>query len=179
MRRTTIAARASSTVRSWCARCRRPVRPAAAVRAVGHRRVKYRTGPGSQGNGSFGHWYVGQLGPNSELGDIPDIPVPAAEGLYYWIPAGEIAQDIEELVSFFEWLFGGSSAPPTPRQLLHGRHPLYPVILGIQIGLLPDEASAGELGRTRALARLCQGRPQSSGGISIWPESTELIRFIC
>jgi hypothetical protein len=105
------------------------------------RQVPY--GPGSQGNGSFGHWYVGQLGPNSELGDIPDIPVPAAEGLYYWIPAGEIAQDIEELVSFFEWLFGGSSAPPTPRQLFHGRHPLYPVILGVQDGLIPTEVSDG------------------------------------
>lgn len=105
------------------------------------RQVPY--GPGSQGNGSFGHWYVGQLGPNSELGDIPDIPVPAAEGLYYWIPAGEIAQDIEELVSFFEWLFGGSSAPPTPRQLYHGRHPLYPVILGVQDGLIPTEVSDG------------------------------------
>ena len=114
------------------------------------RQVPY--GPGSQGNGSFGHWYVGQLGPNSELGDIPDIPVPAAEGLYYWIPAGEIAQDIEELVSFFEWLFGGSSAPPTPRQLFHGRHPLYPQILGIQNGLIPTEGSPTS-GQGRPLAK--------------------------
>ena len=69
--------------------------------------------------------------------------MPAAEGLYYWIPAGEIAQDIEELVSFFEWLFGGSSAPPTPRQLYHGRHPLYPVILGITDGEIPTMESSG------------------------------------
>jgi hypothetical protein len=32
--------------------------------------------------------------------------------------------------------------PPTPRQLLHGRHPLYPVILGIQEGLIPTMGSA-------------------------------------
>ena len=37
----------------------------------------------------------------------------------------------------------GSSSPPTPRQLLHGRHPLYPVILGVSDGLIPTEASAG------------------------------------
>jgi hypothetical protein len=32
-------------------------------------------------------------------------------------------------------------APPTPRQLLHGRHPLYPVILGVSDGLIVDENS--------------------------------------
>jgi hypothetical protein len=39
---------------------------------------------------------------------------------------------------------GGSSAPPTPRQLLHGRHPLYPLILGVQDGLIPTMESAGK-----------------------------------
>ena len=31
-----------------------------------------------------------------------------------------------------------------PRQLMHGRHPLYPVILGVSDGLIPTEASAGK-----------------------------------
>ena len=49
-----------------------------------------------------------------------------------------------EIVQFFDDLFdGGSDSPPIPRQLRHGRHPLYPVILGVQDGLIPTEASAG------------------------------------
>ena len=48
-------------------------------------------------------------------GAIPGIIVTAAFGLF----------------DIFDAIFGGGdSAPPTPRQLLHGRHPLYPVILG-------------------------------------------------
>ena len=54
-----------------------------------------------------------------------------------------VGGDIDFLVNFYEDIFGGSDNPPTPRQLLHGRHPLYPVILGIQNGLIPDEMSAG------------------------------------
>jgi hypothetical protein len=103
-------------------------------------------GPGSQGNGSFGQWYLAQLDPHFGQFDpaaLPDITVGTSEGASYVIPVGAIAEAIEELVSFFEWLFGGSGAPPTPRQLLHGRHPLYGAILGIQLGLLPDESSAG------------------------------------
>jgi hypothetical protein len=51
----------------------------------------------------------------------------------------------EDIGQFFQNLFGlGGSTPPTPRQLLHGRHPLYPVILGVQDGLIPDEVSAGQ-----------------------------------
>ncbi|HEY9158954.1 MAG TPA: hypothetical protein VIO10_13580 [Candidatus Binatus sp.] len=46
-------------------------------------------------------------------------------------------------MNFFEDIFGGSSEPPTPRQLMHGRHPLYPVILGFPNGLIPTEESAG------------------------------------
>ena len=57
--------------------------------------------------------------------------------------AGVAAASVDFLVNFFEDIFGGSDNPPTPRQLLHGRHPLYPVILGIQDGLIPDEWSAG------------------------------------
>jgi len=99
-------------------------------------------GPGSEGNGSFGHWYVDNVLNQPNLQGLPEVPVPVGEG-FDWIPVFQIAQDIEELVSFFEWLFGGSGAPPTPRQLLHGRHPLYPVILGLSDGLDPNEVSAG------------------------------------
>ena len=98
-------------------------------------------GPGSQGNGSFGHWYVDNVLNQPNLEGVPDVPLPIGE-VTYEIPVFQIAQDIEELVSFFEWLFGGSGAPPTPRQLLRGRHPLYPDILGVQHGLIPDEVSA-------------------------------------
>jgi|GEM_PF-5907152 len=38
----------------------------------------------------------------------------------------------------------GGSAPPTPRQLFHARHPLYPVILGVSDGLIPTEGSEGK-----------------------------------
>ena len=57
---------------------------------------------------------------------------------------GIIAQGIEDIISFFDWLFGGGGSPPIPRQLLHQRHPLYPVILGISDGLIPTEASEGK-----------------------------------
>ena len=58
--------------------------------------------------------------------------------------AAIVASIIDGLVQGFLDLFGGgSSEPPTPRQLLHGRHPLYPVILGIPNGLIPTEKSEG------------------------------------
>jgi hypothetical protein len=102
-------------------------------------------GPGSQGNGSFGHWLVNNvLDPSStgnQLGNLPDIGF-SSETASYVIPLGEIARIIEEWVSFFEWLFGGGGAPQIPRQLRHGRHPLYPDILGVLFGLIPTEASA-------------------------------------
>ena len=61
-----------------------------------------------------------------------------------WLLDAAIGASIGATVSFFEALFGGSSdTPPTPRQLLHGRHPLYPVILGVPEGEIPDEVSAG------------------------------------
>ena len=48
------------------------------------------------------------------------------------------------LFDIFDAIFGGGSdTPPTPRQLLHARHPLYPVILGVPEGLIPTEGSEG------------------------------------
>lgn len=55
-----------------------------------------------------------------------------------------IGAAIGATVSFFEDLFGGGSAPPTPRQLLHAQHPLYPVILGVSDGVIPTEGSEGK-----------------------------------
>jgi hypothetical protein len=43
---------------------------------------------------------------------------------------GVAALSIDFLVNFFEDIFGGSDNPPTPRRLLHGRHPLYDQIVG-------------------------------------------------
>jgi hypothetical protein len=62
-------------------------------------------------------------------GAIPGIIVTAAFGLF----------------DIFDAIFGGGdSAPPTPRQLLHGRHPLYPVILAVPPGLIPNQESSGK-----------------------------------
>ena len=110
-------------------------------------------GPGSEGNGSFGHWlaheeevqatggfYDGGGGDSADSADAGDsvdvdVDVPIVAIFEWW-------------ASFFEWLFGGSSAPPTPRKLLHARHPLYPDIIGVPDGLIPDEAPATPKGMT-------------------------------
>ena len=65
-----------------------------------------------------------------------------ASGGFLTVPA-IVASILDGLVQLFLDIFdGGSDSPPTPRKLLHGRHPLY-AILGIQLGLLPSEDSAG------------------------------------
>jgi hypothetical protein len=48
----------------------------------------------------------------------------------------------EGLFELFDDLFGGGGSPPTPRQLLHARHPLYRVILGVSDGLSPTEGTS-------------------------------------
>jgi len=53
------------------------------------------------------------------------------------------ATSIYETVEFFLDVLSGSH-PPTPRQLLHARHPLYDLIVGILKSLTPDESSAAE-----------------------------------
>jgi hypothetical protein len=70
-----------------------------------------------------------------------------AEGvsLGYATPVVVVGLIAEGLFELLDDLFGGSSSePPTPRQLRHKRHPLYPVILGFPNGLIPDEASNGK-----------------------------------
>ena len=59
------------------------------------------------------------------------------------LPLAIIGGAIDFLVNFFEDLFGGGGSPTIPRQLLHARHPLYPLILGFPEGLIPTEGSAG------------------------------------
>jgi hypothetical protein len=62
--------------------------------------------------------------------------------LAYGPVGAAIGAAIGAIASFFEDIFsGGSDAPPLPRQLMHARHPLYPVILGVQV---VDEMSAGK-----------------------------------
>ncbi len=57
------------------------------------------------------------------------------------------------IAGFFEELFGGGgSAPPTPRQLLHARHPLYRKILAVSDSLIVTEASEG--------TKICYDGPQ-------------------
>ncbi len=66
---------------------------------------------------------------------------------------GWVAAAASALFQLFDDLFNGSSdTPPTPRKLLHGRHPLYPMILAIQGGLIPTEGSAAS-GLQRPLAK--------------------------
>jgi hypothetical protein len=49
------------------------------------------------------------------------------------------------LYELFDDLFGGGgSSLEIPRQMIHGRHPLYPVILGITDGEIPTMESSGE-----------------------------------
>jgi hypothetical protein len=62
-------------------------------------------------------------------------------GAFIGAAVGAIAGDIVNFL--FGDLFGGGS-PPIPRQLRHQRHPLYPAILGVPDGLIPDEASAAQ-----------------------------------
>ncbi len=56
-----------------------------------------------------------------------------------------IGAAIGAIAALFEDLFGGSSAPPTPRQLLYARHPLYDWILGAPFGLIVTEGSPVQL----------------------------------
>jgi hypothetical protein len=64
------------------------------------------------------------------------------------LPAGPVPTIIAAaalaLFDIFDAIFGGGSDTPViPRQLRHNRHPLYPVILGVSDGLIPDEAPSG------------------------------------
>lgn len=74
------------------------------------------------------------------------------------------------LFELFDELFGGGSDnPPTPRQLRHGRHPLYPVILGIQDGLIPDETSAGPE-QTCGDLQICPIQPLAQNNVTEIPQ---------
>ena len=96
-------------------------------------------GPGSERNGSFGHWYVKQLEGTSGFGGDYGGGGDDSDA----VPILPIIGDLEFWASFFDWLLSGSSAPPTPRKLLHGRHPLYPVFIGTPIGLIPTQGPSG------------------------------------
>ncbi len=95
--------------------------------------------PSGGGQESYWQW-VG----NQDLSNLEGnfyISSGNSEGGAEYTPVGPIIQGIESLISFFEWLFGGGSSPPIPRQLMHRRHPLYAAILGILESLIPTEAS--------------------------------------
>ncbi len=102
--------------------------------------------PSGGGNGSFGSWLAGDEENNLEnyfsFGNL-GVSVGDSESGFI-VPVGAIAEIVEQWISFFDWLFGGGGPPPTPRKLLHQRHPLYPVILGVSYSLIPDEVSAGK-----------------------------------
>ena len=116
------------------------------ARAAARRRVKWRTDPAARETGvsDIGTWTMCWTRPAPEsLGIFPNLGFPTK--CFVRHSTRTIAQIIEEWVSFFEWLFGGSGAPPIPRQLLHGRHPLYDWILGLPVGLIATEASAADI----------------------------------
>jgi YD repeat-containing protein len=103
------------------------------------------------GNGSFGHWYVNNVLAPMEpgqlnAGDLPDIELVTESGSYF-VPLGEIAEIIQEWVSFFQWLFGGSPGlPPNyylfQRRLTYKRHQLYPGILAILQAIVTQGSDA-------------------------------------
>ncbi len=109
-------------------------------------------------------------------------------GPYVALVGAAIGATIGAIVSFFEDIFGGSDGPPpTPRKLLHQRHPLYPVILGVSYSLIPDEVSAGappicgdpELCAERPLSA-DNGDPSFCNGVWIpVDQSDELAKLAC
>ena len=83
------------------------------------------------------------VGGGAAAGALAGALIGTEGGPFGALAGAAIGASIGAAVSFFEALFGGgSNTPPTPRQLLHGRHPLYLEILGIQNGLIPDAVSA-------------------------------------
>jgi hypothetical protein len=58
-------------------------------------------------------------------------------------PVAIAATLADAIFQIFSDLFGGSDNPPIPRQLRHGRHPLYAGIIGIRTGLIVTEFSEG------------------------------------
>jgi hypothetical protein len=100
------------------------------------------SGPGSgqsgnsigapSGGESFGSWLASDI--LGDLGSGFNNSSPDDQGGVQYSPVGAIIQGIYDLISFFDWLFGGSDNPPIPRQLRHGRHPLYAGIIGIRTG---------------------------------------------
>jgi hypothetical protein len=128
-------------------------------------------GGGSGGGSGFGGQSAGQSAGNGSGGFSPNFSPSLQQGaeaygvfvganaavqgitaLIAYLTAGEvvlgppgwIAAAASGLFVLFDDLFGGGgSSPQIPRQLRHGRHPLYPVMLGVPNGLIPTEASAG------------------------------------
>jgi hypothetical protein len=87
------------------------------------------------------------VGGGAAAGALAGLVIGTPEGGPIGALAGAaIGAAIGAIASFFEVLFGGSSSEQaTPRQLLHGRHPLYPIMLGISSGLIPTESAATTL----------------------------------
>ncbi len=117
--------------------------------------------PSGGGNGSFGSWLAGDEENNLEnyfsFGNL-GVGVGGSESGFI-VPVGAIAEIVEQWISFFDWLFGGGGPPPTPRKLLHQRHPLYPVILGIPDGLDPTEGSAAPTTSVEAAPEAAPNEP--------------------
>ena len=115
------------------------------------------TGGGPAGN-SIGTQSVGggpDVGRNAAIGTAAGAPFGGLAVLsIIWgsdaltaglaTPAAIVGTIVDGLVQLFLDLFGGSSSPPTPRQLLHGRHPLYPLIIGTPLGDIPNQESSGK-----------------------------------
>jgi hypothetical protein len=128
-------------------------------------------GGGSGGGSGFGGQSAGQSAGNGSGGFSPNFSPSLQQGaeaygvyvganaavqgitaLVAYLTAGEvalgppgwIAAAASGLFVLFDDLFGGGSDNPAPpRQLRHGRHPLYPVMLGVPDGLIPTMGSAG------------------------------------
>jgi hypothetical protein len=91
--------------------------------------------------------------------------------------AAIVATIADALYQIFSDLFGGSDNPPTPRQLRHGRHPLYAGVIGIRTGLLPTEVSATPLGRQPAGARSSGNAPSNQPPLQVEGNGIQLVQF--
>ena len=97
----------------------------------------------------------------------------AGEGasLGYATPVVVVGLIAEGLFELFDNLSGGGSDnPPTPRQLLHGRHPLYSDILGVPHGTIVDEMSAGP--KICGDPQICLTRPLADDKVLEIPQAT-------
>jgi hypothetical protein len=126
------------------------------------------TGPSGGGGGGSGRSGASRSG-LSPFGDIAspsdcpngDCGSGQQNSIQINVSSNDFVKFFEDIGQFFENLFGlgGSTSIEIPRQMRHGRHPLYDWILGVSVGLTPTEASSGNPGRPLTNCEKCALAP--------------------